>query len=317
VKVVEAKEHGGPETLVVVERDVPVPGRGEALVRIERAGVNFIDVYHRTGTYPGPVPVRLGLEGAGVVERVGEGVTEVAAGMRVAWSDVRGSYATHVVAPVAKLVAVPDAVPSRLAAAAMLQGMTAQYLACSTFPLSPGHTCLVHAAAGGVGLLLCRIAKLRGARVFGTVSALARGAGADEAIVYTREDFADAARRLTDGLGVDVVYDSVGRTTFDKSLDAVRRRGMLVLFGGSSGQVPPFDLQILNRKGSLYVTRPKLADYTATREELLARASELFGWIARGELRVRIDAELPLDEAAEAHRRLEGRTTSGKVLLVP
>lgn len=322
MKRIAAARHGGPEVLTLVDAETPEPRAGEALVRVEAAGVNFIDVYHRAGTYAGALPVRLGLEGAGVVERVGPGVTELAAGARVAWKDVAGSYATHVVAPVDRLVPVPVGVSSKLAAAAMLQGLTAHYLACATFPLAPGHVALVHAAAGGVGLLLCQIAKRRGARVVGTVSTdekarFARHAGADDVILYTQTDFSRAARALTGGRGVDVVYDSVGRSTFDKSLDALAVRGMLVLFGGSSGQVPPFDPQVLNAKGSLYLTRPKLGDYTLTREETLARAGDVLGWIAGGELSVRIGLELPLDRAAEAHRRLEGRETTGKVLLVP
>jgi NADPH2:quinone reductase len=257
-----------------------------------------------------------------VVEACGEGVRNLRVGQRVAWATVPGSYATHVIAPADRLVPVPDAVSTQIAAAAMLQGMTAHYLAHATFALKPGDSCLVHAAAGGVGLLLVQIAKRAGARVLGTVSTeekatLARGAGLDEAIFYTREPFDEVARAKTGGRGVDVVYDSVGATTFDKSLVSLRPRGMLVLFGQSSGWVAPLDLQTLNAHGSLFVTRPTLRDYVATRGELLERAGDVLGGIARGELKVRIDRAVPLAEAASAHRALEGRDTSGKVLLVP
>lgn len=304
------------------EHPTPTPGPGEAVVRVEAAGVNFIDIYHRSGQYRTEVPIPLGLEGAGRVEAVGPGVTEVKEGDEVAWTAGPGSYATHVRIPVAKLVPVPAGVGARTAAAAMLQGLTAHYLVRSTFPLGPSHTCLIHAAAGGVGLLLCQMAKRLGARVIGTVSTeakarLAREAGADEVILYTQADFEAEARRLTGGEGVHVVYDGVGKDTFDKSLGALRTRGMLVLFGQASGPVPPFDPQILNQKGSLFLTRPSLGHYTATREELVERAADVLGAIGRGELTITIGATYPLAEAAEAHRALQGRATTGKVLLIP
>ncbi|MDI1443339.1 quinone oxidoreductase [Polyangium sp. 6x1] len=313
---------GGREALSLAEIDTPTPGPGQVRVRVEAAGVNYIDVYQRTGLYKMALPGRLGLEGAGVVEAVGPEVTSIAPGQRVAWAGVPGSYASHVIAPADKLVVVPDGVDTKTAAAVMLQGMTAQYLVTSTYPLGPGDTCIVHAAAGGVGLLLCQLADHAGAFVFGTVStaekaALARAAGADEVILYRDVDFAAEARRHTDGAGVDVVYDSVGKDTFDRSLGALKRRGMLVLYGQSSGSVAPFDPQRLSAAGSVFLTRPSLGDYTATREELASRAAQLFARITEGALSVRIHAELPLADAAEAHRRLEGRETTGKLLLVP
>jgi NADPH:quinone reductase len=321
MRVIRVSTPGGPESLQLEELPTPAPGPGQVLVRVEHAGVNFIDVYHRTGLYPLPSPVPIGLEGAGVVEAVGRNAS-LAPGARVAWAGVPGSYATHVVAPEDRLVPVPDAVPTRIAAALMLQGMTAHYLARSTFPLAPGHTCLVHAAAGGAGLLLVQLAHRAGATVIGTVSTeakadKARAAGCDHVIRYTEEDFAPVVRRITGGRGVDVVYDSVGKTTFEGSLDALRVRGMLVLFGQSSGPVPPVDLQVLSRKGSLVATRPTLGHYTATRDELLWRATELFDLAAGGGLSVAIDRVLPLADAAEAHRVLESRLTSGKLLLAP
>jgi NADPH2:quinone reductase len=322
MKAIRPTEVGGPEVMELREIPDEAPGRGEVRVRVEACGVNYIDVYHRSGQYALPMPVKLGQEGAGIVEQVGLDVRGVEAGDRVAWAGCAGSYATHVVVPADKVVPLPEGIDARLAAAVMLQGMTAHYLVRSTFPLAEGHTCLVHAAAGGVGLLLIQLAKRAGARVIGTVSTeakaeLARGAGADHVIRYTAEDFEAEARRLTGGRGVDVVYDSVGRETFEKSLGALARRGMLVLFGQSSGRVPPVDLQILNAKGSLYATRPSLGHYVATREELLGRASEVLGRVGRGELSVRIGATFPLADAAAAHRALEGRGTTGKVLLIP
>ncbi|HTQ45726.1 MAG TPA: quinone oxidoreductase [Polyangiaceae bacterium] len=321
MRAIRVHRKGGPEVLQLEEMPTPRPGAGEALVRVEAAGVNYMDVYTRTGAYGGEMPLTLGAEGAGVVEAVGEGVTDLRAGQRVAWASVPGSYATHVVARADKLVPVPDGVSTRDAAAAMLQGMTAHYLAHATFPLKRGDACLVHAAAGGVGLLLVQMAKRAGARVFGTVSTeekarLAREAGLDEVVFYTREAFDEVVRARTGGRGLDVVYDSVGATTFDKSLLCLRPRGMMVLYGQSSGRVPPFDLQVLNARGSLFVTRPTLRDYTATRAELLERAGDVLGGIARGELKLRIDRIVPLDEAADAHRALESRETSGKVLLL-
>jgi NADPH2:quinone reductase len=322
MRAIRVHRTGGPEVLGVEEVPTPRPDSGQVLVRIEAAGVNFIDVYMRTGAYGAELPMTPGSEGAGVIEAVGEGVNEFVVGQRVAWAAVPGSYATHVVAPADKLVAVPEGVTTRNAAAAMLQGMTAHYLARTIFPLKAGHTCLVHAAAGGVGLLLVQMAKRAGARVFGTVSTeekakTAREAGLDEAVFYTREPFDEVVRARTGGRGVDVVYDAVGATTFEKSLLCLRPRGMMVLYGQSSGRVGPLDLQVLNARGSLFVTRPKLADYSATRAELVERAGDVLGSIARGELRVRIDRAVPLEQAAQAHRALEGRETSGKVVLVP
>jgi len=290
------------------------------LVRVEAAGVNFIDVYHRSGAYPRELPFVLGEEGAGVVEAVGPGVVEPRAGQRVAWASVPGSYATHVVAAADKVVPVPAALDARHAAAAMLQGMTAHYLATSTFRLGREHTCLVHAAAGGVGLLLVQLAKRAGARVIGTTSSeekaqLARDAGADHVVLYTHEPFDEAARAHTGGRGVDVVYDSVGASTFEGSLRSLRPRGLLVLFGQSSGRVPPLDLQVLNARGSLYVTRPTLRDYVATRAELVDRAEAVLGAVARGEIALRI-RDYPLSRAADAHRALASRATRGKLLLV-
>ena len=314
MKVVRIAEVGGPERMTVDELPTPEPGPGELLVRVAAAGVNFIDVYHRTGHYKLPLPLGIGREAAGIVTQVGPGVTEVKAGDPVAWMDVSGSYATHVI--------VPAAVDLRTAAAALLQGLTAQYLATSTVPLEPGDACVVHAGAGGVGLLLTQIAKKRGARVLTTVSTeekakLSRGAGADEVVNYTSADFVAAAKKMTDGKGVRVVYDSVGKTTFDESMKALRPRGFLVLFGASSGPVPPVDPLRLAGGGSLYLTRPTLGHYAAARAELLERSRALFDWIERGELDVRIGATYPLAEAAEAHRALESRRTTGKVLLLP
>lgn len=313
---------GGPEVLRYEELPQPHPAAGQVLVRVAASGVNYIDIYHRSGLYPLPLPATLGQEGAGTVEAVGPGVVGIQPGDRVAWSGIPGSYADYILAPAERLVGVPAHLGLEQAAAAMLQGMTAHYLACTTYPLAAGETCLVHAAAGGVGLLLVQIAKLRGARVIGTVSTaakadLARQAGADYVIRYTEQDFEAEVRRITHGAGVQVVYDSVGRVTFEKSLNCLARRGMLVLFGQSSGPVPPFDPQILNQKGSLFLTRPSLAHYTATREELLSRAGEVLGWIAAGRLALRIHRTYPLARAAEAHRDLESRATSGKLLLIP
>ena len=322
MKAIRVHAPGGPEALRLEEVPDPAPARGEAVVRVEAAGVNFIDVYHRTGLYKAALPVTLGQEAAGVVEAVGSGVADLRPGDRVAWASVFGAYAEKAAVPAERLVSLPDGVTARQAAAAMLQGMTAHYLACSTYPLKSGDVCLVHAAAGGVGLLLCQIARMRGARVLGTVStaekaALAREAGADATIDYTVLDFAAEAKSLTDGKGVHVVYDSVGKTTFEKGLASLAPRGTMVLFGQSSGPVPPLDPQVLSQKGSLYLTRPTLAHYVATRSELLQRAGEVLAWVRDGRLRLRIAHEYPLREAAAAHRALEGRQTSGKVLLLP
>jgi NADPH2:quinone reductase len=317
---VRLHETGGPEAFRTERVAVPEPGAGEALVRIDATGVNFIEVYQRTGLYKVPLPATLGGEGAGEVVEVGAGVEEVRAGDRIAWAGGFGAYAEYAVVPAAKLVPLPAGVSARLAAAVMLQGLTAHYLATSTYPLHAGERCLVHAAAGGVGLLLVQIAKMRGAHVIATVGSdekaeLARGAGADEVIVYTRDDFAAEVRRLTDGGGVQVIYDSVGKSTFLPGLDVLAPRGMMVLFGQSSGPVEPVDPQLLSQKGSLFLTRPTLGHYAATREELLRRADDLFGWMAADQLSVRIGAEYALADVAEAHRALEARRTTGKVLL--
>lgn len=315
-------QYGGPENMKLEELPTPKPAAGQALVRLEAAGVNFIDVYQRTGLYKGPVPVPLGLEGAGVVEEVGAGVTTVRPGDRVAWTGVPGSYATHNAVPADRLVTLPAGLDARTGAAAMLQGMTAHYLAHSTYPLKPGDSCLVHAAAGGVGLLLCQMARRAGARVIGTVSTeekarLAREAGAHEVILYTTQDFEAEVKRLMDGKGLQVVYDSVGKDTFEKGFNCLAPRGYMVLYGQSSGPVPLFDLQVLNAKGSLFLTRPSLNHHILTREELLRRAGDVLGWTQKGELKLRIGATFPLAQAAEAHRQLEGRKTTGKVLLIP
>lgn len=311
---------GGPDVLASANVEAQEPQPGNARVRVRYAGVNFIDVYHRTGLYEVERPFTPGMEGAGEVEAVGEGVDDLAPGDRVAWAMSRGSYAERAVVPAWKLVRVPDDVSLKTAAAVMLQGMTAHYLARSTFELEAGHAALVHAAAGGVGLLLVQVARRMGARVIGTVSTeekarLARDAGASETVLYTRESFLERARAFTGGEGVHVVYDSVGKDTFDDSLASLRPRGMLALFGQSSGPVPPVDPARLAGGGSLYLTRPSLGHYTADREELVERATDLFGWIMAGELKVRIDRVLPLAQAAEAHRLLQGRKTAGKVLL--
>ena len=322
MKAVRVHSPGGPDVLRYEDVPDPVPSTGEALVKIDAAGVNYIDVYFRSGQYPAPMPSILGLEAAGTVTALGQGVTGVKPGDRVAYTGIPGAYAEHAAVPAERLFVLPAAITTRQGAAMMLQGMTAHYLACSTYPLQRGDTCLVHAAAGGVGLLLCQIAKLRGARVIGTVSTaekarLAREAGADEVILYTQQDFVTEVRRITNGNGCRVVYDSVGKTTFEKGLDCLAARGMMVLFGQSSGPVGPFDPQVLNAKGSLFLTRPSLPYYIATREELLQRSSALADWIASGKLRLRIGLELPLAQAAEAHRALESRRTTGKVLLLP
>ncbi|MET9068279.1 quinone oxidoreductase family protein [Streptosporangium sandarakinum] len=310
---------GGPETLTYTEHPDPVPNPGEALVDVAAAGVNFIDVYHRMGRYPLSLPFVLGGEGAGTVTAVGEDVEGVSAGDTVAWSNVMGSYAEKVAVPVSRLVRVPEGVSAEVAAAVTLQGLTAHYLTHSVHEVKPGDDVLVHAAAGGVGLLLVQMAKLRGARVIGTVSTeekekLARQAGADEVLRY--EGFSEAVRDLT-GSGVHVVYDGVGAATFDGSLAALRPRGMMALYGQSSGPVPPLDPQVLNQRGSLFLTRPALAHYVATREELARRASDLFDWVASGKLKVHISGRYPLAEAARAHEDLEARRTTGKLLLLP
>jgi NADPH2:quinone reductase len=320
MKAIQVREPGGPEKMELVEVATPTPGPGQALVRIASTGVNFIDIYFRTGLYKADLPIALGSEASGVVEAIGPGVTEVAAGDRVAYAMARGSYAEYALVPAAMLVKLPDHLDFQTAAAAMLQGMTAHYLTHSTYPLKAGDTCLVHAAAGGAGGLTVQMAKMIGARVIGTVSTeekakIAREHGADEVILYTQQEFDVEVKRLTAGRGVDVVYDSVGKSTFEKSLNSLRPRGLMALFGQSSGPVPPTDLNILNGKGSLYLTRPSLGHYVAQRDELLWRAGDVLQWVAAGKLKLRIDRSYPLAEAAAAHRDLEGRKTAGKLLL--
>lgn len=320
MKRIQVTELGGPDKLTLAEVPTPTPGQGQALVRLAASGVNFIDVYFRTGLYKADLPVTLGSEGAGTVEALGDGVTDVAVGDRVAYAMARGSYAEYAVVPAAQLVKIPARLDFVAAAAAMLQGTTAHYLTQSTFPLKRGDTCLVHAAAGGAGGLIVQMAKAVGARVFGTVSTgekaqVAKSAGADETIVYTAQDFEDEVRRLTAGRGVDVVYDSVGKTTFDKSLNCLRPRGMLVLFGQSSGPVPPLDPNILNTKGSLFLTRPSLAHHLLTREELLWRAGDVLNGVAAGTLKLRVDKTYTLGDVAAAHRDLESRKTIGKLVV--
>jgi NADPH:quinone reductase len=322
MQAIRIHETGGPEKMRVEDVPVPAPGAGELRLRVEAAGVNFIDTYQRSGLYAVKLPHTLGMEAAGVVTAVGPGVTEFRVGERVASVRLAGAYAREALAPVAHTVRLPEGVPTKTAAALMLQGMTAHYLACDTFPLKPGDTALVHAGAGGVGLLLTQIAKQRGARVLATVGTdekakLAREAGADEVCVYTRENFTDAARAFTGGRGVDVVYDAIGRDTFEGTLASLRPRGMFVSYGNSSGPVAPFAPLVLSQKGSLFFTRPTLFAYTLTTAELNARAGDLFEWVAAGALRVRIGATFPLAQAAEAHRALEGRATTGKALLLP
>jgi NADPH2:quinone reductase len=322
MKAIRIHQFGGPDVLRYEDISVSEPGRGEARVKIEVAGLNFIDIYQRTGQYGGNLPIIPGREAAGVVDAVGSGVTVVKPGDRVAYAMQSGSYAEFANVPAWKLVLLPQEVSTQQAAAVMLQGMTAHYLVHSTYPLSNKKTVLVHAAAGGVGRLLVQLAKRQGARVIGTVSTeekaeLSRKVGADEIILYTQTDFEIETRRLTDGRGVDVVYDSVGHTTFDKSLNCLRPRGYMVLHGQSSGPVSPMDPQELNGRGSLFLTRPGLRHYVADHEELLWRATDLFNWMVEDELDIRIDRTLPLSEVAEAHRYMENRKTTGKVLLIP
>jgi NADPH2:quinone reductase len=321
MKAVFVNTPGGVDQLQYAELPKPTPAKGQALVKIAVSGVNFIDVYFRTGLYKADAPIGLGMEGAGVVEAVGEGVTEVKPGDRVAYAMARGSYAEYAVVPSWQLVPIPDGVDFESAAATMLQGMTAHYLTHSTWPLKSGETCLIHAGAGGVGLILVQIAKMIGARVVATVGSdekaeLVKAQGADLTVVYTRDDFQQAARDFTGGKGVDVVYDSVGASTFLKSLDSLRPRGMMVTFGNASGPVPEIAPLLLNQKGSLFLTRPTLAHYAATRDELLWRSGDLFRWIGEGKLKLRIEHKYPLAEAAQAHTDLEGRKTTGKLLLL-
>lgn len=323
MRAVVVHEAGGPEVLVVEERPTPEPGRGEIRVDVAAAGLNYIDVYQRSGAYPLPLPFVAGSEGAGVVSEVGEGVSDVAIGDHVTWAMVVGAgYAEQVVLPSSRAVPVPAGVDDETAAAALLQGLTVQYLTRSTFPVQAGQTALVHAAAGGVGLLLTQVLTLLGVRVIATTStepkaALARAAGADAVIRYDTADVAAEVRELTDGVGVHVVYDGVGAATFQGSIDSLRTRGTFVLYGAASGKVAPVDPALLQAKGSLFFTRPTLAHYAAERDELLERSHELFGWISSGELSVRVGARYPLERAADAHRDLEARRTTGKSLIVP
>jgi NADPH2:quinone reductase len=322
MRAIRIESPGGPEVMKLVELPTPSPGSGQALVRIEAAGVNFIDIYQRSGTYKMPLPFTPGQEGAGVVEAVGDGVSEVRPGDRVAWAGPLGSYATHQLIPAARLVPVPRGLDSKNAAAAMLQGMTAHYLVTDTFPLRPGHMCLIHAAAGGVGQLLCQFASRAGAHVIGTAGGadkarLAKQVGAHEAIDYRKQDFEAEVKRITGGAGVHVAYDSVGKDTWERSLRSLRPRGMLVLFGQSSGPVPALDPQLLASGGSLFFTRPTLAHYLLTRDELLNRAAAVLGAVERGDLQLRIEDALPLAQAPKAHELLASRRTTGKLLLLP
>jgi NADPH2:quinone reductase len=319
MKAIRVCQTGGTEVLQYVDIETPHPGPGEALVKMEAIGVNFIDVYHRTGLYKLPLPFTPGSEGAGVVDAVGDGVDVVKVGDRVAFAGVRGAYAELAIAPAGMLVPLPDSIDAKTASAAMLQGMTAHYLATSVHEIAAGENVLVHAAAGGVGALLVQMAKMRGARVFGTASTahldIAREAGCDVVIDYTKDDFESIVMAETGGKGCAAVYDSVGRTTFDKSLNCCGLRATLALFGQSSGTVPAFEPGRLAKNG-LFLTRPALGHYTATREELLGRAGDVFAWIGSGALKLRIDREVPLRDVAEAHRALEARETTGKVLLI-
>jgi NADPH2:quinone reductase len=322
MKAIQVQKTGGPEVLLLADLPTPKPKANEALIQIKACGVNFIDVYYREGRYPTALPFIDGQEASGVVTEVGSEVTNVKPGDRVAYTGALGGYAEYAAVPADRLVRISDKLDFRQAAAAMLQGMTAHYLCRSAYALRRGETALIHAAAGGVGLLLVQMAKILGARVIGTAGSdekaqLARDAGADEMIVYTREDFEAETKRLTGGKGVDVIYDGVGKSTFDKDLNLLRPRGYLVLFGGASGAVPPFDLMKLAQKGSLFITRPSLAHYITSREELEQRANDVLGMIAAGELKLRIAHTYPLAEAAQAHRDLEERKTTGKVLLIP
>ena len=322
MKAIRIHQYGGLDALSYDDVDVPQPGAGEVRIKIGAAGLNFIDTYKRGGVYKSTLPLILGEEAAGTVDALGAGVSDFNVGDAVAYCMHTGAYAEYAVVPAWKVVKVEGAISSQTAAAVMLQGLTAHYLACSTYPLKAGDTALIHAAAGGTGALLVQMAKIRGAKVIGTVSTeekaeIARAAGADEIIFYTKQDFVAETKRITNGKGVDVVYDGVGKSTFMKGLDCLRPRGYAVLFGGASGQVEPFDLQLLNAKGSLFTTRPSLGAYIQTREELLGRTHEMFGWINSGKLTVRIDQSFALADAAKAHAYIEGRETKGKVLLIP
>ena len=323
MKAIRVHTPGGPDAMKFDDVAEPTPKAGEAVVKIDAAGLNYIDVYQRSGAYkPAILPFTLGLEAGGTVTAVGDGVTGLKVGDKVAYTGVPGAYAEFAAVPADRLIKLPGGVTPKQGAAAMLQGMTAHYLACTTYPLKSGDACLVHAAAGGVGLLLVQMAKMRGARVIGTVSTedkakLARDAGADDVILYGNQDFAAETKRLTGCKGVQVVYDAVGKTTFDNSLDSLAPRGMMILYGQASGPVPAMDLAVLGAKGSLFITRPSLMAYTATRQELEARAGDVLGWIRDGKLKMRMEFDFALKDAPEAHRALEGRKTTGKVLLIP
>ena len=322
MKAIRVHTPGGPEAMKLDDVPQPTPKAGEAVVKVDAAGLNYIDVYFRTGQYKAEMPLTLGLEAGGTVSAVGPGTTDVKVGDKVAYTGVPGAYAEYAVVPAARLVVLPAGLSTKQGAAMMLQGMTAHYLATSTYPLKKGDTCLVHAAAGGVGLLLCQIAKMRGARVIGTVSTdekakLAREAGADEVILYSKQDFEAEVKRITDGKLLQVVYDGVGKTTFEKGFNCLAPRGMMVLYGAASGPIGAFDPQVLNAKGSLFLTRPSLNHHIITRDELVQRATEIGQWIKDGKLKLRVEFEFPLKDAAEAHRALEGRKTTGKVLLIP
>lgn len=322
MKAIRIHAPGGPEALKYEDVPEPTPGSGQAVVKLDAAGVNYIDVYFRTGQYKAPLPMTIGLEGGGTVTAVGPGVTGIKVGDKVAWTGVPGSYAQMNAVPADRLVKLPAGLSPKDGAAAMLQGMTAHYLVKSSYALKKGDWCLVQAAAGGMGLLLCQLGKMLGATVIGTVSTeekaqLAKAAGADHVILYTKQDFEAEVKRITGGRGVDVVYDGVGATTFDKGLGCLRPRGFMILFGAASGPVPPLDLQILNTRGSLFVQRPSLNHHIAAREELVQRAGEVLGWIREGKVKLRVEHQFPLAQAAEAHRALEGRKSTGKILLIP
>ena len=322
MKAIRVHAPGAADAMKFEDVPEPQPKAGEAVVKVDAAGLNYIDVYQRSGLYKLEMPLTLGLEAGGTVTATGPGVSEVKVGDKVAYTGVPGAYAQYAAVPAARLVVLPQGVSTKQGAAIMLQGITAHYLACSTYPLKKGDACLVHAAAGGVGLILCQIARLRGAKVIGTVSTeekakLAREAGADETILYTKQDFAAEVKRITGGKGLQVVYDSVGKDTWEGSLNCLTPRGLIALYGQSSGPIGQIDPQILNTKGSLFLTRPSLNVYIATREELQQRAADLFGWVRDGKLKLRMEFEFPLKDAAEAHRALEGRKTTGKVLLIP
>jgi NADPH:quinone reductase and related Zn-dependent oxidoreductases len=322
MKAIRVHTPGGPDVMKLEDVPEPKAGPGQVVVKLEAAGLNYIDVYFRTGTYKAPLPLTPGLEGAGTVTQVGDGVKDLKVGDRVAYTGIPGSYAQMNVAPADRLVKLPDKLSFRDGAAAMLQGTTAHYLTRSTYPLKSGDICLVHAAAGGMGLLLTQMGKMFGATVIGTVStdekaALAKQAGADHVILYSKQDFVAEVKRITNNRGVDVVYDGVGATTFEKGLTCIRPRGVMALYGAASGPVAPLDLQLLNANGSLFVTRPSLNHHIASREELVQRSGDMLGWIRDGKLKLRVETTFPLDKAAEAHRALEGRKTTGKVLLIP